>query len=160
MKTDMIPGSVLRLTPCSHGLSKLQFRGPRRPTDGRYVAFLGGSETFGKYIPKPFPDHVETAIGEVCVNLGCQSAGPDAFLHDTAIQSLCYDAAATVIQLPGATGLSNAFYKVHPRRNDRFIAPTDELMALYPEIDFAEISFTGPMLNFPIHYHNQIHSNT
>ena len=146
MKTDMIPRGVLRLTPCNYGLSKLPFRGPRRPTDGRYVAFLGGSETFGKYIPKPFPDHVETEIGEVCVNLGCQSAGPDAFLHDTAIQSLCYDAAATVIQLPGATGLSNAFYKVHPRRNDRFIAPTDKLIALYPEIDFAEVSFTGHLI--------------
>jgi hypothetical protein len=85
MKIDMIPRGVLRLMPCNYGLSKLPFRGPRRQTDGRYVAFLGESETFGKDIAKPFPDHVETAIGEVCVNLGCQSAGPDAFLHDTAI---------------------------------------------------------------------------
>ncbi len=146
MKTDMIPRGALRLTPCTYGISKLSFRGPRRPTDGRYVAFLGGSETFGKYISKPFPELIETAIGEVCVNLGCQSAGPDVFLHDTAIQSLCHDAAMTVIQLPGATNLSNAFYKVHPRRNDRFIAPTEKLIALYPEIDFTEISFTGHLI--------------
>jgi hypothetical protein len=146
MKTDMIPRGVLRLTPCNYGLSKLPFRGPRRPTEGRYVAFLGGSETFGKFIPKPFPDRVETAIGEVCVNLGCQSAGPDAFLHDSTIQLLCHDAAATVIQLPGATSLSNSFYRVHPRRNDRFIAPTDKLIVLYPDIDFTEISFTGHLI--------------
>lgn len=146
MKTDMIPRGVSRLTQCNYGLSKLPFRGPLRPTGGRYVAFLGGSETFGKYIPEPFPDRIETAIGEVCVNLGCQSAGPDAFLHDTAVQSLCHDAAAIVIQLLGATRLSNSFYKVHPRRNDRFIAPTDKLIALYPEIDFAEISFTGHLI--------------
>jgi hypothetical protein len=52
-----------------------------------------------------------------------------------------------VIQLPGATGLSNSFYKVHPRRNDRFIAPTDKLIALYPEIYFAEIAFTGHLIS-------------
>lgn len=146
MKTEAIRGGILRPAPCSYGLSKLSFRGPRRPTDGRYVAFLGGSETFGKYIPKPFPDLIETAIGEICVNLGNQSAGPDVFLQDTAVQSLCHDAAAVVIQIPSATNLSNAFYKVHPRRNDRFIAPMDRLVALYPEIDFAEIAFTGHLI--------------
>ena len=146
MKTEAIPGGVLRPAPCSYGLSKLSFRGPRRPTDGRYIAFLGGSETFGRYIPKPFPNLIETAIGEVCVNLGNQSAGPDAFLHDTAVQSLCHDAAATVIQIPSATNLSNPFYKVHPRRNDRFIAPTERLVALYPELDFSEIAFTGHLI--------------
>ncbi|SMX39759.1 DUF6473 family protein [Octadecabacter ascidiaceicola] len=146
MKTEAIPGGVMRPAPCSYGLSKLSFRGPRRPTDGRYIAFLGGSETFGRYIPKPFPDLIETAIGEICVNLGNQSAGPDVFLHDTAIQSLCHDAAATVIQIPAATNLSNPFYKVHPRRNDRFIAPTEKLVALFPEQDFAEVAFTGHLI--------------
>ena len=147
MKTETILGGGVRLEPCSYGLSKLSFRGPRRPTDGRYIAFLGGSETFGKYIPKPFPDLIETAIGEVCVNLGNQSAGPDVFLHDTAIQSLCHDAAATVIQIPPATNLSNPFYKVHPRRNDRFIAPKERLVVLYPELDFAEVAFTGHLIS-------------
>ena len=51
-----------------------------------------------------------------------------------------------MIQLPGATDLRNSFYKVHPRRNDRFIAPTDKLIALYPEIYFAEIAFTGHLI--------------
>jgi hypothetical protein len=117
-----------------------------RPTDGRYIAILGGSETFAKYIAQPYPDLIETALGEVCVNLGCQSAGPDVFLQDTAIQSLCHDAAATIIQVMGAVNQTNPFYKVHPRRNDRFIAPTDKLVALYPEIDFTEIAFTGHLI--------------
>lgn len=146
MRLENRPRGVLRLTPCSYGLSKVPFRGPVRPTNGRFIAFLGGSDTFAKYVAKPFPDLIETAIGEVCVNLGCQSAGPDVFLQDTAIQSLCHDAAAVVIQIVGAANLSNTFYKVHPRRNDRFIAPTDKLMALYPEIDFAEIAFTGHLI--------------
>ena len=146
MKTDIKQKGALRLIPCTYGLSKLPFRGPIRPTDGRFVAFLGGSETFAKYIRDPFPSLVETATGEICVNLGCQSAGPDVFLNDMAMQSLCHDAAATVIQVLGAANLSNAFYKVHPRRNDRFVAPTDKLVALFPEIDFAEIAFTGHLI--------------
>ena len=146
MKTDARPRGALRLTPCTYGLSKLLFRGPRRPVDGRYIAFLGGSETFGKYIPKPFPDLIETAIGEICVNLGCQSAGPDVFLNDTAIQSICHDAAAAVVQVSSAANLSNGYYKVHPRRNDRFIAPTEKLVTLFPEVDYAEISFTGHLI--------------
>lgn len=137
---------ALRLMPCSYGLSKLSFRGPLRPIEGRFVAFLGGSETFAKYIAAPFPALVEAELNEVCINLGCQSAGPDAFVHDTAVQSLCHDATATVIQVMGAANLSNAFYKVHPRRNDRFIAPTAKLIALYPEVDFVEIAFTGHLI--------------
>lgn len=146
MEIETKPRGALRLTPCTYGLSKIKFRGPRRPTTDRYVVFLGGSETFAKYVSQPFPDLIETAIGEVCVNLGCQSAGPDVFLRDTAIQSLCHDAAATVVQIVGAVNQSNAFYKVHPRRNDRFVAPTDKLRALYPEVDFTEFAFTGHLI--------------
>lgn len=146
MKTDIKRRGALRLSPCHYGLSKLPFRAPQRPTDGRFIAFLGGSDTFAKYIRKPFPDLVETAIGEVCVNLGCQSAGPDVFLQDRAIETLCHDASAIVIQVLGAANQSNGFYRVHPRRNDRFIAPTDKLTALFPEVDFAEIAFTGHLV--------------
>lgn len=146
MKTDIRPTGAIRLDHCTYGLSKIPFRGPRRPTDGRFVACLGGSDTFGRYIAKPFPDLLDAALDEVCVNLGCQSAGPDAFLQDPALQSLCHDAVATVIQIFGASNLTNPYYRVHPRRNDRFIAPTDRLTALYPEIDFAEIAFTGHLI--------------
>ena len=146
MKTDIKPRGDLRLTSCSYGLSKLQFRGPMRPTQDPYIAMLGGSETFAKFVAKPYPDLIETAIGEVCLNLGIQAAGPDAFLRDTAIHSMCHDAAAVVIQVVGAANLTNAFYKVHPRRNDRFIAPTARLTALYPEVDFADIAFTGHLV--------------
>lgn len=146
MKTFETRQSAFRLTSCTYGLSRLSFRGPRRPTDGRFVAVLGGSDTLARYVAKPYPDLVETAIGEVCVNLGVQAAGPDVYLNDPALQSLRHDAAATVIQLPGSTNLSNDFYKVHPRRNDRFTAPTDKLIHLYPEVDFSEISFTGHLI--------------
>ncbi|MDA9208024.1 DUF6473 family protein [Octadecabacter sp.] len=147
MKTYTNYANVVRLAPCTYGVSRLSFRGPRRPTDGRFVAFLGGSDTFARYILQPFSNLVETATGEVCVNLGCQAAGPDVYLKDTAVQAICHDASAVVLQVIGAANLSNAYYRVHPRRNDRFIAPTDRLTALFPEVDFSEISFTGHLIS-------------
>lgn len=147
MKTYTNCEGAVRLSPCTYGVSRLAFRGPRQPTDGRFVAFLGGSDTFARYIPTPFSDLVETEIDEVCINLGCQAAGPDVFLNDTALQALRHDACGTVIQVLGAANLSNAYYRVHPRRNDRFIAPTTRLTDLYPEVDFSEISFTGHLIS-------------
>lgn len=146
VKADIKPKGALQMTPCRYGLSRQLFRGPMRPTDGRFAAFLGGCHTFGRFIDHPYPDLIETAIGEVCVNLGCPAAGPDVFLQDPAVQALCHDAAITVVQVPGAVNLSNLFYRVHPRRNDRFIAPSATLIALYPEVDFTEFAFTGHLI--------------
>lgn len=51
-----------------------------------------------------------------------------------------------ILLLPPLGNLDNPFYRVHPRRNDRFLAPLAPLRALYPEIDFADFDFTGHML--------------
>jgi hypothetical protein len=42
--------------------------------------------------------------------------------------------------------MSNRYYSVHPRRNDRFIAPSKLLCSIYPEVDFAEFHFTRHLL--------------
>ena len=49
------PGAgALDYFACHYGTSRLLFRGPQRPTDGDFIACLGGTETYGKYIPLPF----------------------------------------------------------------------------------------------------------
>jgi hypothetical protein len=52
----------------------------------------------------------------------------------------------TVVQIMGANYLSNRFYSVHPRRNDRFLRASTVLQALYNEVDFSEFTFTRHML--------------
>ena len=37
-------------------------------------------------------------------------------------------------------------YRVHPRRNDRFVEASPKLSQLYPEVDFTEFHFTRHML--------------
>ena len=146
MKQELVGRSGPDYALCRYGLSRMTYRGPQRPLDGRFVAFLGGTETFGKFLETPYPDMVESLTGEVCVNFGAVNAGLDLYTRDSAVQAAAHDALATVIQVPGVQNQSNRFYTVHPRRNDRFLRPTAALETLYPDIDFADIVFTRHLL--------------
>ncbi|MBY6090803.1 DUF6473 family protein [Pseudooceanicola sp. 502str34] len=146
MTYEKLGQEALEYYPCRYGRSKILFRGPKRALEGGYVAFLGGSETYGKFIPRPFPGLVEDALGTTCVNLGWMNAGVDAFLHDPAILQLASGAKAVVIQVMGAQNMSNRFYGVHPRRNDRFLQASDLLRTVFRDVDFTEFHFTRHML--------------
>jgi hypothetical protein len=139
------PGSLDYL-PCRYGSSKLLFRGPRRDLETPYLAFVGGTETYGKFIEKPFAVRVEEEIGTKCVNFGFPNAGIDAFSHDPFVVGAAVDAKITVIQVLGAQNMTNRFYAVHPRRNDRFVSASQMLQTIYREVDFADFHFNKHML--------------
>ncbi len=132
--------------PCRYGKSKLLFRGPKRKLDGAYVAMLGGTETYGKFLARPFAQMVEDALDHTVVNFGCVNAGPDVFTHDQSILDAANKAAVTVVQMTGAQNMSNRFYAVHPRRNDRFLRASNLLKTIYREVDFTEFNFTRHLL--------------
>lgn len=146
MKHETIEGGGLTYAPCRYGLSRIMFRGPKRRMDKPYLAFVGGTETYGKYIDRPFPALIEKEIGRTCVNFGCVNGGVDAFVNDPTIMAACNSAEVTVVQIMGANFLSNRFYSVHPRRNDRFLRASTVLQAIYNEVDFADFTFTRAML--------------
>ena len=133
--------------PCRYGASKLLYRGPKRSLEGRYLAILGGPETYGKFIRSPFPALVETDLGINCVNFGVQNAGVDVFAADPAVLEAASNAEVTVIQILGAQNMSNRYYSVHPRRNDRFVTASTLLRTIYDDVDFAEFHFTRHMLS-------------
>ncbi len=141
------PGDgALDYFPCRYGTSKLLFRGPPRALDQRYCAVLGGTETYGKFVSDPYPALVERATGLRMVNLGCVNAGPDVFLNDAVVLDIVARAEMAVVQVLGAQNLTNRYYAVHPRRNDRFLRAEPLLQSLYPEVDFTEFHFTRHML--------------
>lgn len=141
------PGAgALDYSPCHYGGSRLTFRGPPRATNGVFVACLGGTEAYGKFVPRPFPDLVEAGLGLPVANLACANAGPDAYLAEEGIIALAGRAQAVILQLSGAQNLSNRYYAVHPRRNDRFLGATPLLRGLFREIDFTEFTFTRHLL--------------
>lgn len=137
---------VLDYAPCRYGKTRVDFRGPRKPLRGKYVAFLGGTETYGKFIPEPFPQLVEREIGVPCVNFGLMNAGLDVFLNEPEVLSFAGHAEATVIQIMGAQNISNRLYRVHPRRNDRFLSASALMQSIFHDVDFSEFNFTRHML--------------
>ena len=139
-------GDQMDYAPCQYGHSKLIFRGPKREPEEDYSAVLGGSAVFGKLLKRPFPAQLEFNSGAQVINLGCVNAGIDSFYGDPSIIGLCSEAQVTVLQILCAQNMSNRYYTVHPRRNDRFLAPSDKMRGLYPEVDFTRFSFTGHML--------------
>jgi hypothetical protein len=129
------PGSVLRFRGPAHGLV--------RP----HVLCLGGSETFGRFIHTPFAAQLDAALPVDVVNMGVMNAGLDVLMTDPAIRAAQTGARAVVLQIPGAQNMSNRFYSVHPRRNDRFIRANTILHTIYREVDFTEFHFTRHLLS-------------
>ncbi|MGJ8615197.1 MAG: DUF6473 family protein [Sulfitobacter sp.] len=147
MTYDMLGPGALDYLPCRYGTSKLLFRGPKRDLEAPYLAFIGGTETYGKFIESPFPTQIEKVIGTTCANFGFPNAGIDAFAHDPVVINVANRAKISVIQVLGAQNMTNRFYAVHPRRNDRFVSASQLLRTIYREVDFADFHFTKHMLN-------------
>ena len=139
--------SALDYRICRYGNSRMLYRGPKKRLNRDYVAFLGGSETYGKFVVSPYPEMLDDEIDVGCVNLGCNNGGIDAILQDESLLSICNRAKITVVQIMGATDISNRFYTVHPRRNDRFIQASAMMERLFPELDFMEFNFTKHLLS-------------
>ncbi len=146
MSYEKTGGAALDYMPYRLGESRIAFRGPRPDLSGNPVVCLGGTETYGKYVAEPFPALVAEATGAPCVNLGVMNAGVDVFLAEPSILELARRARLAVVQLPGAQNMSNRYYTVHPRRNDRFTGASQVMKMVFREIDFTEFHFTRHML--------------
>jgi len=131
---------------CRYGESKLQFRGPQRSLEGSYIACLGGEETFGRFVERPYAAILEQRLDRKSVNFGSLFCGLEALTKDQTLPTLTNNAELCVLQVPGALGHSNHFYRVHPRRNDRFLEPSPDLVSLYPEVDFTDVHFVRHLL--------------
>lgn len=114
---------------------------------GRYVAFIGSTETYGRFIEKPFPELLEKRLGVECVNFGVVNVGLDLYMNEPPILNIAQNAAVKVVQVIGAQNMSNRYYSVHPRRNDRFLRAGDRLEMLYPEVDFTDFHFNRHLLS-------------
>lgn len=131
---------------CHYEGSRLLFRGPARRLDRPFVAVLGATESYGKYVQCPYPDLVQGRLGLNVVNLACVNAGVDVYLNEEPVTRIAARAEAVVVQVMGAQNISNRFYTVHPRRNDRFLGATPLLQSVYRNVDFTEFAFTRHML--------------
>ncbi len=128
------------------GRSKQRFRGPQPDLTQPYVAFIGGSEPFGKFVEKPFPAILGQKLDYSCVNWGTPGAGPSFFLRDPVVLEACSKAKVCVITVMGAVAMSNRLYSVFKRRNSRIRDTSKTLKALYPNMKLGDFRFAHNML--------------
>lgn len=126
--------------------SVLRFRAPWVDMAQPFVLCLGGSETFGRFLHAPYPAQISDTLGVPVLNMGVMNAGLDVALNDVAIRRAVGEAQAIVLQVTGAQNMTNRFYSVHPRRNDRFVKATSILRTIYRDVDFTEFHFTRHLL--------------
>lgn len=138
--------SSLDYEPIDYPGSCLRFRGPAVPLDAPHLLCLGGTETFGRFVDVPFTAQLADITGRPVANMGVLNAGLDLLTSDPAIVAAQACADAIVLQITGAQNISNDFYSVHPRRNDRFIEASADLRTLYGDVDFTEFHFVRHML--------------
>lgn len=146
MSYELKSAGALSGEPCRYGQSRLLVRGPERALDKPYVAILGGTEVYGRFVEFPFADSLQTQLGVDCINLGSVNAGLDSFVHDQTLIGIAQEAEICVLQMLSAQNISNPYYRVHPRRNDRFLQAHPALKTLYPEVDFTEFHFNKHLL--------------
>lgn len=146
MSAELPMNRTIDYAPCRYGSSKIRFRGPARRVRGEYMAFIGGTETFGRFIETPYPALLEETTGLPAINLGCQNAGIDAFISSPELIDICSMAQVTVIQILGAPNMSNRLYTVDPRHNNRFLRASKKFKEIFPEVDFTEFDRTDHLL--------------
>ncbi|RMA40771.1 hypothetical protein D9R08_17680 [Rhodophyticola porphyridii] len=137
----------LEYQPVQYPGSQMMFRGPAQDLSGPYILCLGASETYGKFVSAPFPEQLGDRLDRPVVNMGAMNGGLDLILNDKAIAGAIEGADAVVLQITGAQNMTNRFYQVHPRRNDRFLKASSLLQTIYRDVDFTEFHFTRHMLS-------------
>ncbi|MGR3513113.1 MAG: DUF6473 family protein [Paracoccaceae bacterium] len=132
---------------CKVDGSRLELRGALPDLDRPFIAMLGGSETFGKFVHHPFPELLSAQLGLPVANLGVAHAGLSLFSEEEVLLDIASRSRVTVLQVLGAQNMSNRLYSVHSRRNDRFLGVSPALRELFPSVDFTDVNFTGHLIN-------------
>lgn len=129
------------------GRSRQRFRAPMPDLSKPYVAFIGGSEVFGKFVDRPYPLILADRLKVQCANWGTPGAGPSFFLKDPVVLEACSRAEVCVVSVMSAVPMSNRLYTVFKRRNGRLRTTSEMLRALYPKLDLSEFRFVHNMLH-------------
>lgn len=127
--------------------SMAEFRGPPAHLTQGQVVCIGGTETFGRFVEHPFAQLLSAALDRPVANMGAMNAGLELILNDTAIATALDHADHVILQVTGAHLMTNRFYRVHPRRNDRFLRASSALSTVYRNTDFTEFHFVRHMLS-------------
>jgi hypothetical protein len=84
-------------------------RGPQSDRE-KYIAYLGGAQTFGRFCSQPFPMLLGEKLGIGTLNLGRGGAGPAYFLNHPKLLEATGSAAMAVIQVMSGRSVNNSVF--------------------------------------------------
>ncbi|GIX14927.1 MAG: hypothetical protein KatS3mg118_2886 [Paracoccaceae bacterium] len=128
------------------GRSRQIFRGTLPDLSGDFLACAGGTETFGRFVARPWPAALSARLGMAAANFGTSGAGPTFFLKDPVLLETLSRARVCILQLTPAWATSNRLFSVRKRRNERLQSVAQMLRLMYPEIDPDRFRFVHRML--------------
>lgn len=134
------------------GRSRQRFRAPMPDLKRPYIACIGGSETYGRGIERPYPAILQETLGTTVANWGANGASASFFLSDTQLLEACSSARACVVAITPAHTIANRYFSVFPRRNARLKSASKTLNTLYPGVNFARFRYVHNLL---VHLHGR-----
>lgn len=84
---------------------------PERLEEGRYIACIGGAQTFGCFCDNPFTRLLQDTLNFPVVNYGIGGAGPSFFLQHEKVFGPLNKAACTVVQVMSGRSESNSVFE-------------------------------------------------
>ena len=91
------------------GIAEHTFRGPIPDLSQPYIACIGGAQTMGRFVHRPFPDQLAEHLELPCLNLGLGGAGPRSALVPEVL-GLLQRARLVVVQMFSGRSASNALF--------------------------------------------------
>ena len=91
----------------------LSFRGPAfdiKPSG--YFTAIGAAQTFGRFVPVPYPREIAQEIGLPCLNLGYSGAGPTFFTDRPPLIDLINQSRFAIVQVMSGRSVSNSCFTV------------------------------------------------
>lgn len=100
--------------------TKVEVRGPLPGSlaPRAYVAFLGGAQTFGRFVEEPFPTRVSKTTGWPSLNLAFGGAKPEVYLETPGLIAAINNSAVAVIQIMSARGSPNSVIRAPRIQNN------------------------------------------
>ena len=88
----------------------LELRGPKLDNT-KYIAYIGASQTFGRYCHEPYPSILGKKLNTGTLNFGIGGKGPSYFLKNQTIIEKVNKAELVIIQVLSGRSISNSVFK-------------------------------------------------
>ncbi|MGB1234325.1 MAG: DUF6473 family protein, partial [Planktomarina sp.] len=124
-------------------LGRLHFRGRQIQTTRAHITLLGGTETYGRFMPDPYAKGLRRVLDCPVRNLGVINGGLDCLQRVMQLLQPQDRVQSIVLETPGLLMQSNPFYDVHPYRNDRITRLKPLFLNVFPKVDELTLHFVG-----------------